>query len=109
MDHGLLILAVLLASLGQILQKIGLLAPGGRGIAVLRPALLLGFAAVAAGAVLWLIVLSRMEVSRAYPFLSLGFVFVLLVSRLWLGERVPRVRWAGVALIVAGIVLIART
>jgi drug/metabolite transporter (DMT)-like permease len=36
-------------------------------------------------------------------------VLILLFDRLWLNETVPALRWAGVAFIVTGIVLISRT
>ena len=62
-----------------------------------------------AGTALWLTVLYRMDVSRAFPFLSLGTVGVVAASRLWLGEPVSARRWLGVALIALGIALVAST
>jgi undecaprenyl phosphate-alpha-L-ara4N flippase subunit ArnE len=116
MDYLLALAAVFLVSLGQTLQKIGLGRPlpvgaglRQRAMVIFRPTLLAGFALVALAAVLWLVVLSRLEVSLAYPFLSLGFVLVLLFSRFWLGERVPPLRWLGVALIVLGVGVVAST
>jgi drug/metabolite transporter (DMT)-like permease len=50
-----------------------------------------------------------MEVSRAFPFLSLSFVLVAFLSRFWLGERVSAARWGGVALIVIGVAFVAAT
>jgi drug/metabolite transporter (DMT)-like permease len=60
-------------------------------------------------ALVWLVVLSRASLSFAYPFASLTYVLILLFDRFWLNESVPGLRWAGVALIAAGIVLVSRT
>ena len=60
-------------------------------------------------AAIWLLVLSRASLSFAYPFVSMTYVIILLFDRLALHERVTSIRWMGVALIVAGILLISRT
>jgi drug/metabolite transporter (DMT)-like permease len=60
-------------------------------------------------AAVWLLVLSRVSLSFAYPFVSLTYVIILLFDGLILHEPVSAVRWGGVALIVAGILLISRT
>jgi drug/metabolite transporter (DMT)-like permease len=60
-------------------------------------------------ALVWLIVLSRASLSFAYPFASLTYVLILLFDRFWLHEDVPALRWAGVAFIAVGIVLVSRT
>ncbi len=60
-------------------------------------------------AVVWLWVLSRASLSFAYPFAALTYLFIVLVDRFWLNETVPPVRWAGVAFIMTGIVLVSRT
>jgi glycosyltransferase involved in cell wall biosynthesis/multidrug transporter EmrE-like cation transporter len=60
-------------------------------------------------AAVWLIVLSRASLSFAYPFASLTYVIILLFDRFVLDETVSSLRYGGVALIVAGIVLISRT
>jgi multidrug transporter EmrE-like cation transporter len=60
-------------------------------------------------AVVWLFALSRASLSFAYPFAALGYVVIVLFSIFVLHEHVPALRWAGVALIVAGIILVAQT
>ncbi len=64
---------------------------------------------LAAGTVLWLTVLYRMEVSKAFPFLSIGFVLVILISRYHLNETISKARWLGLGLIGSGIILISQT
>lgn len=75
---------------------------------VQSPLILLGLALYAAGALAWIAVLQRMDLGYAYPFLALNFVLITLVSVLFLGEVAPPLRWGGVALIVAGILVVAR-
>lgn len=68
-----------------------------------------GLALFGLSAVVWLVVLSRASLSFAYPFASLTYVLILLFDRGVLHQPVSALRWAGVALIVAGIVLVSRT
>lgn len=60
-------------------------------------------------AIVWLFVLSRTSLSFAYPFASITYLLIVLVDRFVLEETVPPLRWAGVVLIMAGIILVART
>jgi drug/metabolite transporter (DMT)-like permease len=60
-------------------------------------------------AIVWLFALSRASLSFAYPFAALSYVLILVFSVLVLHETVQPIRWFGVALIVAGIVLVAQT
>ena len=69
----------------------------------------LGLGIFVLSAAIWLVVLSRVSLSFAYPFVSLTYVIILLFDGLILHEPVSGVRWAGVALIMAGILLISRT
>jgi multidrug transporter EmrE-like cation transporter len=57
---------------------------------------------------LWIVALSRTELSFAYPFIALGFVATTLAGAWLLNEPVSTMRWGGVGLIVAGVVLAAR-
>jgi drug/metabolite transporter (DMT)-like permease len=73
------------------------------------PIVWLGVVLFACSAVAWVAVLSRTSLSFAYPFVSLTYVFIVAVDRFVLHETVTGLRWAGVACIVAGILLISRT
>jgi drug/metabolite transporter (DMT)-like permease len=57
----------------------------------------------------WLWVLSRAQLSFAYPILSLTFPIVVGLSALLFGEIITPMRWAGVMFIVIGVSLITRT
>ena len=115
LDYGLVLLSLLFTSGAQILQKLGAdraaaAVEGGPFVRrlLLRREIWWAVFCLAAGTALWLVVLYRMEVSQAFPFLSLGFVLVMLVSRRYLKETVTATRWLGVGLIVGGIFLVAR-
>ena len=75
----------------------------------LNPWLWGGLGCFAVSVLLWLAVLSRVQVSAAYPMASMGYVLVAIASALWLGENLTPMRIAGLVLICAGVYLIART
>jgi drug/metabolite transporter (DMT)-like permease len=54
-------------------------------------------------ALAWMAALSRLEISRAYPFMGLSFVVVLLMSGVFFGETITTAKIAGVLLVVTGI------
>lgn len=70
--------------------------------------LFLGFMLYGLGAIVWLGVLAKWDVSKAYPIVGLGFLLSTLVG-FALGEHVTLLRAAGMLLIVAGVYIIAMT
>ncbi len=59
--------------------------------------------------VLWMVVLSKVEVSYAYPFLSIGYVISAVAGYYLFSEAVTPVRIAGIVVICIGVVLISRS
>ncbi len=59
--------------------------------------------------VVWILALSRVPVSIAYPMLSIGYVVNALIAALWLGESMSLTRVAGIVIIILGVFLIARS
>jgi drug/metabolite transporter (DMT)-like permease len=108
----LALVCVLMSSAAQLAMKRGL-GPGGADVtgtyaqAFTSPMVWLGLMLYGASAVLWLWVLSRLDVSLAYPLVSLGFVVTMLLGVLWLGEPFSWLRVAGCTLIVVGVSLLA--
>ena len=54
----------------------------------------------------WAVVLSRMQLSVAYPALSLTYVVIPFVSWLLLNEPISLIHWIGILLVVAGVLLV---
>lgn len=111
----MLVVSIGLSTAGQLLLKTGMDSIGELGFAdvafLIRSALttwqvILGLAAFGASAVFWLLTLSRVPLSTAYPIVSLGYVLILLFSVIVLDERPTATVWGGVALIMGGISLI---
>lgn len=116
---ALAILSILMSVGAQFMLKAGMAAPivqeglkqggGAMVLGMLRSVhLWAGFAMYGASAVVWLGVLAKWDVSRAYPMVGLGFVLTALIGH-FLGEQVGPARLAGIALIVLGIALIGKT
>jgi multidrug transporter EmrE-like cation transporter len=59
--------------------------------------------------VVWIVGLSRVPVSQAYPVLSVGYIITALLAWSAFGESVSASRWAGIGLIVAGVLLVSRS
>jgi multidrug transporter EmrE-like cation transporter len=74
-----------------------------------QPLILLGFIAVFGASIFWLAVLSRVELSFAYPMLAFGYVVVAVLSRLLFNDVISPTRWAGIIIICVGVILISRT
>ncbi|MGY6274123.1 hypothetical protein [Methylomonas sp. MgM2] len=114
------ILSIVLSVTAQFFLKAGMSGEGVKGllaqpysvrtlICVLMDKYVLGgFSLYGLGAVIWLGVLSKWDVSKAYPLVGLGFVFTAVVGYL-LGEQVTLSRLMGVALICVGVFLVGRS
>ena len=117
---GLILLSVSLSAVAQVLFKFGMSSESVRtamaggsamwtGLAVFsNPAIVGGLSLYGIGTVLWLGVLSRIQVSQAYPFVGLGFVLTALIGYALFGDTLGPLRIGGIALVMAGIYLIAR-
>ncbi|HLW73867.1 MAG TPA: SMR family transporter [Gammaproteobacteria bacterium] len=58
---------------------------------------------------IWILALSRVQVSIAYPMLSLGYVVTALIAWAFMGEAVNAMRLTGIAVIIVGVFLVARS
>lgn len=112
---GLILVSVVLGSTGQIVLKTGMervpeIASGlGLVNAFRHPVVIAGLACYVLATLAWLVVLQRVPVSFAYPMISLNYIFVTLLAKYVHGEAVPSLRYLGLALILAGVAVIART
>ena len=117
----LVLASVVCGVVGQVALKSGMTQVGRIGDAqtmylldtvwrvLTTPLVVIGLACYGLGAVAWLVVLSRLDLSIAYPFLALNFVLITLASRFVLGETVPPLRWLGVLVIFFGVIIVARS
>ena len=74
-----------------------------------QPHFIAGVACYGVSLVVWIIGLSRVPVSIAYPMLSLGYVINAIAAHYLLGESVTLARWLGIGFIVLGVWLVARS
>jgi len=72
------------------------------------PMVIAGLLLYVISAAIWMIVLSAVDLSFAYPFLGFTYVLVLVLSKFILREDVNPVRWIGAFIITAGVVVLSR-
>ena len=118
--YSLLLFGVLLNAMAQLLLKAGTNAIGQFEFATnnivpvatrvaFEPHIVAGMTCYAVSLVVWIMGLSRVEVSIAYPLLSLGYVIGALGAWAWFGEEINPARIAGIAVIILGVFVIARS
>ena len=108
-SFSFLLAGVLLNAAAQLLLKAGTNAmPLGLGLA-LEPHILGGLACYAISVVVWIVALSRVPVSIAYPMLSIGYVVNAIAAWQLLGESLSLLRLAGIGVIIAGVFMVARS
>lgn len=115
-----IILALVSISLGavaQFLLKVGVNSMGGFKVdpqrpilsivqAFLQPHILIGILIFVSSMVIWLMVISKMELSRAYPMISVSYIIITLLSHFVLGETITPLRLGGIGVILLGVILI---
>jgi multidrug transporter EmrE-like cation transporter len=74
---------------------------------VANPFVLGGLFVYGLSAVVWLFVLARIDVSVAYPFVSLGFVVTMVLGCLLFGEAFTIRKILGTLVVMAGVYLVA--
>ncbi|KAF0135058.1 MAG: hypothetical protein FD145_196 [Candidatus Saganbacteria bacterium] len=117
-DYLILVVSVSLAVVGQLLMKQGMNQFGTFPISqiitkiipmFLNPWVFSGLVAFAFSSIFWLAVLSRLQLSLAYPMVSIAYVVVTFASIIFFKEQVALIRWVGVLVICFGVVLISRS
>ena len=119
---ALILFSVTLAAVAQLTLKHGMnlvndeIAPArfsltgpSLRVVIQQPYVWSGLLLFGLSALVWLMVLSRASLSFAYPFAALTYVLILLFDQFVLDESVPALRWAGVAFIAVGIILVSQT
>lgn len=111
-------LTILLTVYGQLMLKwqVGLHAPlPGQALGpafylrmLLNPWVISAFAAAFGASLAWMAAISKMELSRAYPFMALNFVLVGLIAIPLFGETFTTAKLIGLTLIIIGLLFFTR-
>ncbi len=111
---GLLLVAIGLASLGQLLLKMGLKQLGSETGAlealkaiVTNVTVFGGFLCYGLSSLVYIIAIAKLPLSYAYPMVAISYVIVAALSWKLLGEAVPPLRIAGLTVIIVGVVITA--
>ncbi len=117
---ALVLAGVLLNAAAQLLLKAGTnrigefaftldnVVPVGLKVAA-SPFVLGGLACYAVSVVVWILALSRVPVSVAYPMLSIGYIFNAVAAWMLFGESLAAQKLVGIGFIVVGVWLVARS
>ena len=120
LSFALVLAGVLLNAAAQLLLKAGTNAVGhfefsaanvvpvGLRLA-LEPHIAGGVACYVVSLVVWIMALSRVEVSIAYPMLSIGYILNALAAWYLFGEAVTPMRIVGIGIIIVGVYVVARS
>lgn len=116
-DFLLILVNVVLTVSGQLLLKQGMTQVGrisGVGTALASFAktftniyVLAGLGVYGFTSMIWLVVLSRVRLSIAYPMISMGYVLSILASWLIFKEQVPATRILGGVVICVGVYMVS--
>ena len=120
LSFSLVLLGVLLNAGAQLLLKAGTNSVGQFAFSrenilpvgwqlITEPHILGGLACYAISVVLWIMALSRVEVSIAYPMLSIGYVINALAAWWLFGESLTAMRITGIGFIIVGLYFMARS
>ena len=116
MSYLYILLTILLTVYGQIVIKWQVLKAGALPEAtsdkiafllqlLLNPWIVSAFAAALLASVFWMAAMTKLQLSHAYPFMSLAFVLILIASGLFFHEAITPLKIAGIVLIVLGIIV----
>ena len=120
LTFSLLMLGVLLNAVAQLLLKAGTnrvgefafawdnIVPIGAKLA-LNPPILAGLGCYGVSVVVWILALSRVPVSVAYPMLSVGYIVNAVAAWLLFGESLAAQKLVGIGFIIVGVFLVARS
>jgi multidrug transporter EmrE-like cation transporter len=106
--HWLALVAAISVSLfGQVLLKVGSNGEGGFLVQLFRPATLVGLVCYGSAALLYIVALRRIPMSVALPCTAVSYVVIALVGHFAFGEALGPQKVMAIALISAGVVVLA--
>ncbi len=114
-EFSLLLISILISVAGQFFLKMGATKLGKVHAAnamnhilsiMTTPELLIGLTCYAIGAVVYILLLTRVNLSVAAPSVSISYIFSVLLGYLIFKESIPYIRLVGLSLIVLGVILV---
>ena len=121
MDRSIMMImvAMLLGVVGQMCLKLGMNRVGAVEVEVsnlvgsllpifAQPLVWVGLAFYGLSSVVWLVVLSREDLSFAYPMLASMYIILPVLSKWLLNEEIPPLRWLGMGIVLVGVLLVSR-
>lgn len=117
----LVFLSVIIGTIGQLCIKAAMLKIGpvafstpaemiNSGWQIMRqPLIWVALPLYGIGFIIWAVVLSRLQLSFAYPLLAIGYLVNPLAAMVFFDEQIPPIRWIGIVVIMVGIVLVGRS
>lgn len=117
-NFAMLLISVALGAAGQFLFRLGMKSYGqvnAGGVfknlfsIIFTPAIFVGFVLFGLSSIIWLSVISKNQLSYAYPMVSIGYIITFLLSAFLLHEDFGPFRIIGGALIILGVIFIAKS
>ena len=116
MSYFYVFLTVVLTVYGQIAIKWQVLKAGALPAAfpdkmvflfqlLINPWVISAFAAALLASVFWMAAMTRLQLSFAYPFMSLAFVLVMVASAIFFNEPITTLKVVGIALVIIGLIV----
>ncbi len=114
-----ILISVLTGAVGQVMLKKGMMSLGPLTLTTkdlistalkigTNPFVFFGLAIYVGGIIFWLVALSRVDLSFAYPFASLSYVLMMIASWIFFKENITLYRVAGSIVIILGVWLVSR-
>ncbi len=76
---------------------------------LLNPWVISAFAAAFGASLFWMAAISRLPISKAYPFMALNFVFVMAFAAVIFNESLNHYKLVGTAIIIVGVLVLSRS
>lgn len=116
MHYIVALISIILGSIAQYFLKIGVIAVSEKSknitemikSGITNSYLLCGLFCYGLSLLFWFYVLSKMELSRAYPIVSLGYVFTLILGYMFLNEEITVPKIVGISFIIVGVIVLTR-
>lgn len=113
MNIIMILFSVITGAVGQLFLKSGALRVNtSQLVGVMKfvnPPMLFGFFFYGLSSIIWVLVLRKVQLSYAYPMISLGYIIVFIASYFLFNESLNLYRLIGIAFILTGIIFVAKS